>query len=92
MAGILASMGINAGLIVTAEADANVTKSARNIPGMNISPANLLNVVDVLNGKKLLMTVDAVRKAEEIWGEKTSEAVETAETIEGEDDESVRSA
>ena len=84
MAGILASMGIKAGaLIVTAEADLNVVKSTRNIPGMNISPANLLNVVDVLNGKKLLMTVDAVRKAEELWGEKASE---------GGDDESVRSA
>ena len=87
MAQILRSIGIYTGaLIVTAEADSNVVMSARNIPGMNISPANLLNVVDVLNGKQLLMTVDAVRKAEEIWGEKTSE------TSEGVDDESVRSA
>jgi ribosomal protein L4 len=36
-------------------------------------PADLLNVVDILSRKKLLMTVPAVRKAEELWGEKVSE-------------------
>jgi large subunit ribosomal protein L4 len=74
MAGILSANGINSSaLIVTAEADMNVVKSARNLPGMNITPANLMNVVDVLNGRKLIMTVAAVRKAEEIWGKELSE-------------------
>jgi large subunit ribosomal protein L4 len=84
MAGILNAVGIDkSALIVTAEVESNVVKSARNIPGMNISPANLLNVVDILAGKKLVMTVGAVRKAEEIWGEETSK---------GGSDASVRSA
>lgn len=74
MAGILKAIGIDStALIVTAQADENIVKSARNIPGMNITPANLLNVVDILNRKKLLMTVEAVRKAEEIWGDDPSE-------------------
>lgn len=84
MSGILSAIGINtSALIVTAEPDLNVVKSARNIPGMNITPANLMNVVEVLNGRKLIMTVAAVRKAEEIWGEDLSE---------GGSDEPVRSA
>jgi len=35
-------------------------------------PANLLNVVDILSHKVLLMTVAAVRKAEQPWGERLS--------------------
>jgi len=74
MAGILSALGISSSLlIVTAESDGNVVKSARNIPGTRISPANLLNVLNVISAGKVLMTVDAVRKAEELWGEKPSE-------------------
>ena len=74
MAGILSALGVDStALVVTAEADENVVKSARNIAGISIMPVDLMNVVDILSRKKLLMTVDAVRKAEEIWGEKPSE-------------------
>jgi large subunit ribosomal protein L4 len=74
MAGILSVLGMDStALVVTAEADENVVKSARNIAGISIMPVDLMNVVDILSRKKLLMTVDAVRKAEEIWGEKPSE-------------------
>jgi len=60
-------------LIVTSEADASVVKSARNLAGIKTLPANLLNVVDILSCKKLLMEVAAVRKAEQLWGEGLSE-------------------
>jgi len=60
-------------LIVTSEADASVVKSARNLAGIKTLPANLLNVVDILSCKKLLMEVAAVRKAEQLWGERLSE-------------------
>jgi large subunit ribosomal protein L4 len=74
MAGILSVLGVDStALVVTAEADENVVKSARNIAGISIMPVDLMNAVDILSRKKLLMTVDAVRKAEEIWGEKPSE-------------------
>jgi large subunit ribosomal protein L4 len=74
MAGILSALGVEStALIVTAGSDGNVVKSARNIAGIAITPVDLMNVVDILSRKKLLMTVDAVRKAEEIWGEKPSE-------------------
>jgi large subunit ribosomal protein L4 len=56
-------------LIVTSTSDQNVVKSARNIPGVKTLPANILNVVDLLSHQALVMTEDAVRKAEQIWGE-----------------------
>jgi large subunit ribosomal protein L4 len=60
-------------LIVTASAEQNVVRSARNIPGIKTLPANILNVVDLLSHKKLIMTEEAVRKAEQLWGERLSQ-------------------
>ena len=31
-------------------------------------PADLLNTVDVINHRTLVMTLDAVRRAEALWG------------------------
>jgi large subunit ribosomal protein L4 len=56
-------------LIVTAAPEENVIKSARNIPGLKTLPANILNVQDLLSYTGLVMTEEAVRKAEELWGE-----------------------
>ena len=73
MAQILATLGVDSpALIVTAEAEENVVKSARNLSRIKIIPASLLNVLDLLSCRRLLMTVAAVRKAEELWGEKPS--------------------
>jgi large subunit ribosomal protein L4 len=60
-------------LIVTAVAEANVVKSARNIPGVKTLPASILNVVDLLSHDALVMTEDAVHKAEQLWGEGLSQ-------------------
>jgi large subunit ribosomal protein L4 len=74
IAGMLKSLGIDSpALIVTLEQEDNEIKSARNIPVVKTMSASLLNVVDLLSSRKLLMTVTAVRKAEELWGEKESE-------------------
>jgi len=54
--------------IVTAEGDANVYKSARNIPGVNSNAARNLNVYEVLYAGKLVLTKDAVAKVEEVLG------------------------
>ena len=42
-------------LVVTAAADANVVKSGRNIPGCEVTFANLLHVNDVVNATKLVV-------------------------------------
>jgi large subunit ribosomal protein L4 len=60
-------------LVVTSEVEDNLIKSASNLAGIKTLPANMLNVVDILSHKVLLMEVAAVRKAEELWGEKISE-------------------
>jgi len=60
-------------LIVTAAAEQNVVKSARNIPGIKTLPANILNVTDLLTFQTLVMTEDAVRKAEQLWGRESTQ-------------------
>jgi len=68
---ILTALGVDSSaLIVTGEADDNVVKSGRNLVGIKTLPASLLNVVDILSYKMLLMTVAAVRKAEQLWGQR----------------------
>jgi large subunit ribosomal protein L4 len=69
IAGILAALGIDStALIVTEVPEKNVIKSARNLAGIKTLPANILNVVDILSHKMLLMTESAVRQAEKLWG------------------------
>lgn len=68
MARILANLGVDSSaLIVTAEPDPNLHKSARNLERTKALPANLLNVVDLLSHRILMITVAAVRMAEEMW-------------------------
>ena len=54
-------------LVVTAEKDELVVKSARNIPGVEVTFANLVNVYDVLNAKKLVVDKAALAKIEEVF-------------------------
>ena len=53
-------------LIVTAEADEKVYKSARNIKGVKVSHVGTLNTYDVLNNQALILSKDAVAKIEEV--------------------------
>ncbi len=64
---LIALKADSSSLVVTDKPNENVIKSARNIPGIKIMPANLLNVIDLLSHKKIIITVPAVRKAEAIW-------------------------
>lgn len=76
MAQILGALGADSSaLVVTAGPEEHVIKAARNIKGIKTMPANLLNVLDILSHKVLLMTVSAVRRVEELWGEKAVEEV-----------------
>ena len=54
-------------LIITAEANENVYKSARNIQGVSVLPVNNINVYDLLNNTKVIITKDAVSKIEEVY-------------------------
>ena len=71
---ILAALGVDSSaLIVTSEPEENVVKSARNLARIKTMPASLLNIVDILSYKMLLMTEAAVRQAEQLWGERLSQ-------------------
>ena len=54
-------------LVVLAEKNENVQKSARNIEGVRTSSVNTINVYDLLKYKNLVLTVDTVKKIEEVY-------------------------
>ena len=54
-------------LVVTAAVDQNVVKSGRNIPGCEVTFANLLNVYDIVNANKLVVDKAALAKIEEVF-------------------------
>jgi large subunit ribosomal protein L4 len=53
-------------LIVTAEANESVEKSARNIPGVKAIISGGLNVFDILHHDRVFVTKEAVAKIEEV--------------------------
>lgn len=73
MLDILIALGIDMSVIIaTGVVEDYILKSARNLAGVKMVPANLLNVADLLSYKGLIMTRDAVQKAEELWGRSKS--------------------
>jgi large subunit ribosomal protein L4 len=54
-------------LIVTADKDEAVVRSAANIPGIETTQVGTLNVYDVINYTSFIVTKDAVSKIEEVY-------------------------
>ena len=54
-------------LIVTAEAEPKVYRSAANIPGVKTATVGTLNVYDILNGGKFIAPKNAIAKIEEVF-------------------------
>ncbi len=54
-------------LIVTAEAEPKVYRSAANIPGVKTATVGTLNVYDILNGGKFIAPKNAIAKIEEVY-------------------------
>lgn len=68
MAAVMSAIGANSStLIVTPEPEVNVIKSARNLPRVKTTPANVINILDILSHKTIVMTEAAVRLAENLW-------------------------
>jgi large subunit ribosomal protein L4 len=71
MSHILKALGADSSaLIVTAEPETDVIKSASNLPKTKTLPAALLNVVDLLSHKFLVITIDGLRLVEQTWGKR----------------------
>lgn len=74
MASFLAALSADSSvLIVTEEPNENVIKSARNLQQTKTIPASVINVIDILSHKTVLMTESAVRLAEKLWGNGTNQ-------------------
>ena len=54
-------------LVVTPAKDETIVKSARNIPSVVTSMANLINVYDILNAKYLVLDKEALAVIEEVF-------------------------
>ncbi len=67
MAAVLKNFGANKALVVTAGKDETVVRASGNIQGVKTLPADCINVYDLLNHDKLIITKDAVKKVEEVF-------------------------
>ena len=54
-------------LLVQAVADTKVVKAAGNIPGVQTTVATAMNAYDTINAKKLVVSLDAAKKLEEVF-------------------------
>ena len=54
-------------LIITAEKDENVVKSAANIPGVRTALATTMNVYEIVNHTSFIVTKEAVELIEEVY-------------------------
>ena len=68
MVKVLANLGVKKALIVTAAPDAQVQRSASNLPGVTTMDSLALNVYDILKHEHLIITQDAVARVEEVLG------------------------
>ena len=67
MISVLGALNITSkALVVTAEENTTVELSTRNIPGVKVLSVAQLNVLDLLDATKLVITQDAVKKIEEV--------------------------
>lgn len=67
MVGVLNNLKVEKVLIVLADKNETVEKSARNIPGVKTALVNTINVFDILKYDKFVITKDAVSKVEEVY-------------------------
>ena len=54
-------------LLVLPERDEMVVRAAQNIPGLKTAYVNTINVLDILNHDKFIVTEEAVKLVEEVY-------------------------
>jgi len=69
MQNILNALGVDRrALVVSGSHVPELQRAARNLDDVKALPAQNLNVVDLINAHRLVMTEDAVRACEALWG------------------------
>lgn len=70
MIDILSAVDVDStALIVTEHSAPNIVKSARNLANIKVLPSTLINVLDLLSYKVLIISVPALYNIERIWGQ-----------------------
>lgn len=64
-------VGDHSALLLMADKDENVEKSARNIPDVKTLRANYLNIRDLLGYDKIVMSLDALEVIDQLLGRRT---------------------
>jgi len=64
---VMNNLKVQKGLVVIDGNDANVVLSARNVADIDMLPANMINVYDIMKAKTVVLTKDAVAKIEEVF-------------------------
>ena len=67
MKGLLNAVGATKSVVITPEVDNVIVKSARNIPGVLTTVANILSVYDIINAQYLVVDQAALAKIEEVY-------------------------
>ena len=67
MKGLLDAMSVTKSVIITAEQDEIIIKSARNSPGVVTTTAKILSVYDIVNAKQLVIDKAALAIIEEVF-------------------------
>ncbi len=70
MIDILSALDVDStALIVTEHSNPSIVKSARNLANIKVLPSTLINVLDLLSYKVLIISVPALYNIERIWGQ-----------------------
>ena len=64
---VMDNLKVNKALVVLADKDEKVIKSARNLPTVGTTQVQTMNVYDILKGDTLVLTKGAVAKIEEVF-------------------------
>ena len=76
----LAALGAGPSVLLVADgASSEALRAARNIPRLDTAPSHTLNALDLINHRTVVMTVEAVRGVESVWGGNAKAAPADAE-------------
>ena len=86
MVDVLRTLGAEGSVLVVGDGtDPVVLRCARNVPKVRTLPAYQLNAADLLRSARVVMTLDAVREAERIWGSASRASDDEDDDPEGDD-------
>ncbi len=64
---VMDNLKLNRALVIIADNDKNVVMSAKNIPTVQTTLTNTINVYDIMKANVVVLTKDAVAKIEEVY-------------------------